>query len=262
MVDPRAVRAWSGDAELYERGRPGFPPEAAAIAMGGLGLGPGARVVDLAAGTGKLTRALVSAGLDVVAVEPLESMRAVFAEACQGLTVLDGTAESMPLSDGCVDAVFIGQAIHWFDVPVACREIGRVLRSSGGLALLRNDWLAGERAPSWLSELRAVLGSRAPGEEPARSPYGGRWHEALSDSALFQRFESADVEHEETLTVDSVLAQIASWSFLDASDVERAKLEFDAKQVLRSQAGPGAEATIVVPYRTRMRWARRTERSG
>ncbi len=261
MVDPRVARAWSGDAELYERGRPGFPHEAVTIAMNGLGLRPGARVLDLAAGTGKLTRALVAAHLSVVAVEPLESMRAVFTRVCPSVTVLDGTAERIPLSGGSMDTVFVGQAVHWFVVPVACREIGRVLRSGGGVALLRNDWLEGERAPPWLAELRAVLGSHAPGEEPARSPYGGRWKQALSDSSVFEELESASVEHEETVTVDGVMAMIASWSFLGTSGVERARLTRDSERVLRAHAGPGAEPTIAVPYRAQMWWARRAERS-
>jgi len=262
MIDPRASRAWSADAELYERGRPGFPPEAVQQALDGLGLGPGARVLDLAAGTGKLTRALVSAQLDVIAVEPLQSMRALFASACPGVAVLDGRAEGIPLSDGCVDAVFVGQAVHWFDVPAACLEIARVLRSRGGVALLRNDWLTVEEAPSWLAELKAVLGQHAPGEEPDRSPYGGgRWQLAISDSAVFEELESANVEHAETLAVDIVLAQIASWSFFDASGSDRAGLMRESERVLRAHAGLGAEATLTVPYRTQVRWARRAERA-
>jgi SAM-dependent methyltransferase len=161
-----------------------------------------------------------------------------------------------------MDAVFVGQAVHWFDVPVACREIGRVLRAGGGVALLRNDWPAVEQAPSWLVELRAVLGSRAPGEEPARAPYGGgRWQQAIADSSVFEQLESASVEHAETIAVDSVLAQIASWSFFDASGLEREKLTRDSERVLRAHAGPGAEATVTVPYLTQLRWARRAEPS-
>ena len=260
-VDPRASRAWSADAELYERGRPGFPREAVAIAMGGLGLVSGADVLDLAAGTGKLTRALVAAQLSVVAVEPLRSMRAVFARVCPGVTVVDGIAERIPLSDGSMDAVFVGQAVHWFDVPIACREIGRVLKAGGGVALLRNDWLEDDRAPSWLAELRVRLGSHAPGEEPARSPYGGRWQQALSDSAVFEALQRARVEHEEICDVERVLAQIASWSFLGVSGVERARLTHDCECLLRAHAVPEAEATIAFPYRTEVLWACRAARS-
>ena len=254
MVDPRASQAWSRDAELYELGRPGFPHGAVAIAMGGLGLEAGAHVLDLAAGTGKLTRALVAAQLRVVAVEPLESMRAVFARVCSGVTAVDGTAERIPLPDGSMDAVFVGQAVHWFDVPIACREIGRVLRAGGGVAFLRNDWPDAGHAPPWLAELRVILGSHAPGEEPARSPYGGRWQQALSDSQLFEALQSARVEHEEIRDVDSVLAQIASWSFLKLSGVEQEALVGDCERVLRAHASP--EATIVVPYCTQIVWAR------
>ena len=126
------------------------------------------------------------------------------------------------------------------------------------MALLRNDWLEVEveGAPSWLAELSAVLGSCVPREEPARSPYGGRWQQAFADSTAFEELESASVEHEETLDVDSVLAQIASWSFLDTLGVERTRIRHESERVLRAHMGPGVESTFVVPYRTQVWWAR------
>ena len=107
----RAVRAGSFDsaAGLYERGRPPYPP----AALDWL-LPPGARrVLDLGAGTGKLTRQLVARGLDVVAVEPLDGMRAELARVVPGARVLAGSAERIPLADGAVDAVLAAQAWHW-----------------------------------------------------------------------------------------------------------------------------------------------------
>src|SRR3954451_8923654 len=104
-IHPLADRGFADVADRYDRGRPDYPPAVVAA----LGLAPGARVLDLAAGTGKLTRVLRAAGLDVVAVEPQPAMRARLPGA------LDGTAENLPLADASVDAATIGDAWHWFD---------------------------------------------------------------------------------------------------------------------------------------------------
>jgi len=177
------ARSFDAAAEAYERGRPGWPPEAIEIAARRLGLERGAAVLDLAAGTGKLTRRLAGRFGSVTAVEPLAGMRAVLEERIPFVRVLAGTAEAIPLGDASVDAVFVAEAIHWFDPAAAVAEIARVLRPRGGAAVLYNrlDWQ--DEATSWRAEadvavahgrLRAdrleelvtvrVGGVRAPGE--------------------------------------------------------------------------------------------------
>jgi ubiquinone/menaquinone biosynthesis C-methylase UbiE len=120
----------------YERARPGFPPEAIEHLRRELALGPGRVVLDLAAGTGKLTRQLVATGARVIAVEPLTGMRAALERAVPEAEALDGVAEAIPLPDGAVDAVTVAHAFHWFDREQAYREIHRVLRPGGALAVL------------------------------------------------------------------------------------------------------------------------------
>ena len=129
-------------ADAYERGRPEHPPEVVGRLRAELGLGDGATVLDLGAGTGKLTKGLVEAGLDVVAVEPLDAMRALLAERVPGANVLAGQAERIPLPDGSVAAVTVADAFHWFDARPALAEIRRVLRPEAGLATLNAlpDW--------------------------------------------------------------------------------------------------------------------------
>src|SRR5437016_9520559 len=111
----------------YERGRPDYAPGTVPLVVERLRLAPGARVLDLAAGTGRLARPLLAAGMDVVAVEPLADMRAFLAGAIGAERVLDGRAEAIPLPDGSLAAVVVGNAWHWFDGPRAVVELARVL---------------------------------------------------------------------------------------------------------------------------------------
>jgi len=127
-------------AAEYDDVRPDYAPESLDRAEEVLGLEAGSRVVDLAAGSGKLTRALVPRFAEVVAVEPNDEMRGVLAGRSAGVRVLAGTAERMPLPDACAEAVFVGDAFHWFDGPAAVAELGRVVRPGGGVALLWNHW--------------------------------------------------------------------------------------------------------------------------
>jgi SAM-dependent methyltransferase len=127
-------------AAEYDDVRPDYAPEALDRAAEVLGLTADSCVVDLAAGSGKLTRALAPRFAEVVAVEPNDEMRGVLAGRSAGIRVLAGTAERIPLPDGSADAVFVGDAFHWFDGPAAVAELARVVRPGGGVALLWNHW--------------------------------------------------------------------------------------------------------------------------
>jgi len=124
----------------YDDVRPEYAPEALARAEEVLGLDAGSKVVDLAAGSGRLTRALARRFAGVVAVEPNDEMRGVLSQRSADVRVLAGTAERMPLPDSSADAVFVGDAFHWFDGAAAVDELARVVRPGGGVALLWNHW--------------------------------------------------------------------------------------------------------------------------
>ena len=146
-------------ADVYERGRPEYAPAVVGALAAELGLTAGDPVLDLAAGTGKLTRALVAFGLDVVAVEPQRSLREKLAERVGADRVREGVAEAIPLEDASVAAVTVADAFHWFDAGRALPEIRRVLRPAGALAVIATvpDW----SGASWGHELGAlVVGSR------------------------------------------------------------------------------------------------------
>ena len=134
---PSELRLSFGNvAETYHRVRPPYSRELLDHAQRTLDLGRGARVLDLAAGTGRLTHELAGRFAHVVAIEPNDAMRELIADG----EVLAGQAEAIPLEDASVDAVFVGEAFHWFDPARAIKEIARVLRPRGGLALVSTHW--------------------------------------------------------------------------------------------------------------------------
>lgn len=143
--------AWSSTpgADLYEHGRPGYATEALPFIGRQLKIGPSSRIVDLGAGTGKLTRQLLNLTSDIIAVEPLEGMRTTLSQALPEIEVRAGFAEAIPLGNASTDAIFAGQAWHWFDRPRAVAEISRVLKPGGSLILLWNQY---DRSQPWVNE--------------------------------------------------------------------------------------------------------------
>ncbi len=152
-IHDEARRGFGRGADAYERGRPGYPPKAIRWLERRLELGPGRTVVDVGAGTGKLTRELVASGADVLAVEPVPAMRAVLERAVPEARALEGTAESLPVGDGSVDAIVVAQAFHWFDGPAALAEFHRVLRPDGRIALIWNRRLREQPLHRAISEI-------------------------------------------------------------------------------------------------------------
>jgi SAM-dependent methyltransferase len=130
---------FSSGSDLYERARPGYSDEAVACLVDSLGIGPGRRVLDVAAGTGKLTRSLVGTGAICVAAEPSASMRAAFAPVLPDVAQVGAEALHLPFGDAAFDAVTVAQAFHWFSTTTALTEFARVLRPAGGLALIWNE---------------------------------------------------------------------------------------------------------------------------
>ena len=137
-IHDSAARGFDRSAGDYERGRPEYPAAAIDLLARELRIGPGSSVVDLAAGTGKLTRGLIRTGARVIAVEPVQGMRTELIRAVPGAEVLAGTAEAIPLADESVAAVLVAQAFHWFDHPKAIREFRRILKPGGFVALIWN----------------------------------------------------------------------------------------------------------------------------
>lgn len=215
MSDPtpehRARRAASFGARAaeYAQHRPGYPREAIEWGLSGA-TGTPHRVLDLGAGTGKLTLGLTGLGLDVTAVEPDPEMRAELERTVPSATSLAGRAEHIPLPDGGLDAVFIGQAFHWFDVPEALTEIARVLRPGGVCVPV---WNYEDESVPWVAEFTEL------GRDGARRPASVEDLRHVTHPA-FESFESGRFRHAQRRTAESLLETIATYSLVIVSAPE------------------------------------------
>jgi SAM-dependent methyltransferase len=233
-------------AAAYAEHRPDY---AEAAVRWALAPAPGPRVLDLAAGTGKLTATLVSLGADVTAVEPDPAMLGELRRLLPGVPAVPGSAEAIPLADGCVDAVLVGQALHWFDQALAGPEIARVLVPGGVLAALWNasddrvDWVAGlDRVSDGAANL-TLTGWRTGSDH-------GQHTAGLDLPALFSAPERAEFAHAQTRTASSMLATVATHSrVLVMDDEERDVLLSRVRDFLTSRPETGG-GEFVLPIVT------------
>ncbi len=247
-----ARTGFQASSDAYERGRPSYPPDAVAWLVEALRIGPGSAVVDLAAGTGKLTRLLVPTGARLVAVEPVEAMRAKLAEMVPGMRVLDGTAEAMPLPDGSADAVTVGQAFHWFDGPRALAEIARVLRPGGRLGLA---WNTRDQSVGWVARLTELMDRHA---DDAPRHRGGRWRDAFEETEAFTPLVERHFVFAQPLDRAGVLDRVVSTSFIGAlPDAERAALLAEVSDLLATDPATRGAQTVRFPYRSEVFWTER-----
>ncbi len=239
-IHPAAAGGFATAADAYERGRPGYPEEAIAWMAERLDLREGRNVLDLAAGTGKLTRTLVPFGAHVVAVEPIDEMREQLFRALPDVDAFDGTAESIPLPDGSVDAVTCGQAFHWFRAAEALKEIHRVLRPGGGLALV---WNVRDLSDPLQARVNQILEPHARG---VSTHHGLDPRKPIGDSGLFGPVEHRSWPYEQRLSRAHLVDRIASVSYIAILDPDtRADV---LSQVL--EAAEGLPEPISIPYTT------------
>ncbi|HTU87348.1 MAG TPA: class I SAM-dependent methyltransferase [Solirubrobacteraceae bacterium] len=211
-VHDSASRGFQLGADAYERGRPGYPQDAIDWLRAQLDLTPGRTVLDVGAGTGKLTRQLVATGATVLAVEPVPGMRAVLERVVPEATAMEGTAEALPVGDGAVDAVTVGQAFHWFDVPITLAEFHRVLRPTpaGRFGLI---WNRRRMDQPLHREISAII-EPYHGDTPRH--LHGAWREPVETSELFTKVEELEVPSEQVVDVDGVVDRVGSTSFIAA----------------------------------------------
>jgi SAM-dependent methyltransferase len=246
-VHETASKAWGDSAEIYERARPEYPPGAIDF-LHELGLSLDSDVLDLAAGTGKLTRALVAAGARVTAVEPLFAMRQMLQQRLPEATVMEGTAERIPVEDESIDLVTVAQAFHWFDAGAAMREIARVLRPGGGLAAI---WNVRDESVEWMAMVRELI-EEARGDTPSHQ--SGAWRRPLdSTGSGFEPVELRTFKHSQEVTRADAVDVFASRSYVAAlPHREREELlERVALQLPKTEI-------VEIPYVTELYWTRKS----
>lgn len=241
-----AAAGFGSSADIYERGRPSYPQGVVDLFVSELGVGPGTRVIDLGAGTGKLTRLLVSTGADVVAVEPVEAMREQLVALVPEVDAQEGTAEALPFPDDHADVVTIAQAFHWFDPQPALAEIARVLRPHGGLGLV---WNERDTTVPWVAALSELF------DWETRRPYekGGDWAAIVAASGLFTPLQRRELAFFQDLDADTLVQRVLSTSYVAARpSEENVGLEASIRALV-ADFPPRFE----LPYATHVYWCRR-----
>jgi SAM-dependent methyltransferase len=238
MPDDRAAEfaaSFDRAAGVYERARPEYPADAVDWL-----LPAGARaVLDLGAGTGKLTRALAARGLEVTAVDPAPEMLAELRAAVPTAATLVGAAESIPLGDASVDAVLVAQAWHWVDQAVAVPEVARVLRPGGTLGLVWN--LRDEGVP-WVKRLTEIM-HRSNAEEFLAHPG--------FVAGPFGPMETAEFAWSKEFDREELLNLVRSRSYIiTATEAERARILGEVGELLDTHADLAGTDRWSMPYRT------------
>lgn len=225
--------SFGSEAAAYERGRPSYPPEA----IDWLLPENAHRVLDLGAGTGKLTTRLVERGLDVIAVDPIPEMLELLSNSLPDTPALLGTAEEIPLADNSVDAVLVAQAWHWFDPERAVKEVSRVLRPGGRLGLV---WNTRDERLGWVKDLGRIIG-------PEHDPFNNE----VTLTAPFGEVERHQVEWTSYLTPQALIDLVASRSYCITSPEQvRTRTLDQVRELLTTHPALANSSGLALPYVT------------
>jgi SAM-dependent methyltransferase len=254
-LHPMAVEGFGRDAPVYARGRPGFPPESLDWLRQELELGPGKRVVELGAGTGKFTRLLTRTGAEVLAVDPVAPMLEQLAAEQPGVKTLLASAQNLALGDASTDAVVCAQSFHWFATREALREILRILKPGGVLGLV---WNVRDESVDWVAALTRIM---SPHEGDAPRYYKGEWRAAFPMTGLGP-FQERRVAHAHTGSPEQVIVdRVASVSFIAAlPPAPRNEVIGQLRALIRDTPTLAGKAEISMPYATQMYWCRKERR--
>jgi SAM-dependent methyltransferase len=246
-VHEAAAEGFGAVADEYERARPDYPQAAVDRLRRELG---GRRWLDLAAGTGKLTRMLGEER--VVAVEPLASMREHFARVLPEVPLLAAVAERLPFADGSFAAVACAQAFHWFDGERALAEIHRVLEPGGRLALL---WNIKDETVPWVRELGDIL---RPYQDRVPQEITGDWRGAFEAGGLFGPIQEARFPHAQPLDAPGLVERYASASYVAIlPEPERRDVLARIRSLAETHPDLTGRAAFDLPYVTELHWCER-----
>jgi len=247
-----ADHGYSRAVEHYRRGRPSYPDDAVGYLVEELEIREDRDVLELGAGTGKFTELIALSGARITAIEPVAAMRQALELNCPTITVLDGTAEAIPVADGSTDAVVAAQSFHRFDGERALPEIHRILREEGTLGLI---WNIRDEASDWSERLTAIF-DRLAGDSPRYRD--GRWREAFERTDLFSPLHRRVAYHVHHVTPEAFMDRVLSVSYVtSASEAERDRLIAEVTELLGSDEELAGRDEIVMPYRTDVFWCSR-----
>jgi SAM-dependent methyltransferase len=253
-VHHAAAAGFGAAAGAYQHARPDYPAALGDWLGDALGLAPGRVVVDLGAGTGKFTPLLSATGARVVAVEPVEAMRAELVAAHPDVEALAGEAERLPLADASVDAIVCAQSFHWFATPAALAEMRRALKPGGALGLV---WNVRDARVAWVAALTTIL-DRHQGDAPRHE--SGRWR-ALFPAPGFSALSEHRFDHEHVGPPERVIVERAlSVSFIAALPTdEQARVADEIRALIAATPSLAGRATVTFPYVTHAHACRRRD---
>jgi SAM-dependent methyltransferase len=248
QADQPSTAGYNNVAHDYDKGRPDYPLEIIPFLTTVLELQPNTTVLDLAAGTGKVTKALKPLGLNLCAVEPVAEMRKVFAHLYPDVPILDGTAEKIPLPNGSVDVVIVGTAFHWFDTEKALAEIARVLKPGGRLGLI---WNARANEVDWVKKVCSVLENTTTHDKM-------QWREEFEKTTLFAPLQHHTHAYSFRGTAQDVIARLfSSKSMGKLSPAEKKAAVAAVLQILATHPDTKDQETFDIPYRVEIYWSKK-----
>jgi SAM-dependent methyltransferase len=254
VIHEAASVGFGRGADAYVAARPSYPAAVFDLLAAELGLGPETDVLDLAAGTGKLTVDLVARGARVIAVEPVTAMRERLVALLPDIDARDGTAEDLPLEGASVDLVTVGQAFHWFDAPKALAEIRRVLRPGGGLAMI---WNVRDETVDWVRELGEIK-DEVDGGPPYRHHRDADWEGLVEADGGYAAYTEDWFPNWQDASVEVVVGRTASTSWISAlPDDRREAVLDDVRALLARHPATRGRDRFWFPHDTVVQWCRR-----
>ena len=254
-VHDAAARGFDRAAREYEHARPGYPDQALDLIIQTCGIESGTRVVDLAAGTGKLTRSLVATGAYVIAVEPVDGMARRLSQVLPQVRLVRSLAERLPFAPASLDAVTVAQAFHWFDEQAALGELARVICPGGALALV---WNVRDESVPWVRRFTEIIIEEAGGTPYRRDYTSDRWRAAFAEHGGFSSLEARRIRNDQDATIELVVERAASTSFVAALPEEhRQRTLARVREMLESHPELRGRDHFPFPYDTDVFWCRR-----
>jgi ubiquinone/menaquinone biosynthesis C-methylase UbiE len=248
-----AAKGFHSAAEAYERGRPEYSRSSVDFLMKTLNITPEKIVVDLAAGTGKFTRLLVSGGAKLIAIEPVEGMRYMFSSLLPEVEILDGTAESIPLPSASIDVVVVAQAFQWFHGKHSLQEIYRILKPYGQIGLI---WNVRDDSVEWVSKMTEIIESYRHFYHGNTPQYkSGEWKQSFDETILFTLLQTRTFKQVHKYNRQTLVDRVASISWIAVlPEAIQSKILHEIRDLLDKHPILIGKEEFYHPYRTDIFW--------